>query len=164
MPILATGNKRPAPRRDAGFSLVELLAVLAILSLMVGAVVLNLPEPRSEADRASEQMAAQLSAFLDQGAVRGEMRAIGADTDGLVLFRHNGLTWDREITLSWPEQTRPRLEQGDEMVELTERVEPLLLFEPYGAVPDFTLTLRAPEAQYRLTMNDRGEIERVVDR
>ncbi|MEM9599524.1 MAG: type II secretion system protein, partial [Pseudomonadota bacterium] len=45
MPTLATGSRAPRDT-EAGFSLVELLAVLAILSLMVGAVVMSVPEPR----------------------------------------------------------------------------------------------------------------------
>lgn len=161
MPISVTGSN---PRSDTGFSLVELLAVLAILSLMVGAVVLNLPQPRSETDRASEAMAAQMSRFLDDGAVAGEMRAIGASTDGLVLYRHDGTSWSRSADLAWPDDARPRLRLGEDIVKLSDDAAPQLLFEPYGAVPDFSLALRARDGLYELSANDRGRIVRTVER
>jgi len=149
---------------DAGFSLVELLAVLAILSLMVGAVVFNLPKPRSDTDRVSASMAAQVSRFLDDGAVAGDMRALGVNVDALVLFRHDGREWLRAADLPWPDDARVILDQGDTRIELPDEAVPTLLFEPYGSVPDFTLTFGAREAQYILTANDRGQIERTVER
>lgn len=150
--------------RDAGFSLVELLAALAILSLMVGAVVFNLPKPRSETDQMSAVMTAQVSRFLDDGAVAGEMRALGVDTEALVLFRHDGRAWLRSTELPWPEDARVTLDRGDARIDLPETAEPILLFEPYGTVPDFTLTLGAREAQYILSADERGRIVRMVER
>lgn len=159
MPISATGNKS-----EAGFSLVELLAVLAILSLMVGAVVLNLPEPRSETDRVTEEMTAQLTRFLDDGAVAGEVRALGPSEDGLSLFRHDGISWTQVADFTWPEAARIQLEQAGDVIELPEDPLPTLLFEPYGAVPDFTLTFDAREADYSLQADARGRIIRTVSR
>lgn len=165
MPTSPIRNKTGAHNaRDAGFSLVELLAVLAILSLMVGAVVFNLPKPRSEPDRVSASIVAQVSRFLDDGAVAGEMRALGLDSDGLVFFRHDGRRWSRAADLSWPDDARVTFEQNGDRIELPEIAAPILLFEPYGAVPDFTLTLRARDAQYILRADDRGQIERTVSR
>lgn len=161
MPISATGNK---PESESGFSLVELLAVLAILSLMVGAVVLNLPEPRSETDRMTEELTAQLSRFLDDGAVAGEMRALGPSEDGLALFRHDGVGWSQVADFTWPDSARIRLVQADDVIELPEESLPTLLFEPYGAVPDFTLTFDAREAEYNLQADARGRIVRTVER
>lgn len=165
MPTSPIRNNAPqmSGRSDDGFSLVELLAVLAILSLMVGAVVFNLPKPRSETDRVSASIAAQVSRFLDDGAVAGEMRALGADVDGLVLFRHNGRTWSRAAQRRWPDDARVTLSRDAERLQLPDTAQPILLFEPYGAVPDFTLTFSAREAQYSLSANARGQIVRTVD-
>jgi len=163
-PIRNRASHNDAGHKEAGFSLVELLAVLAILSLMVGAVVLTLPAPRSQTDKASETMTAQVSRFLSDGAVSGEMRALGLNTDALVLFRHDGREWVRSAELAWPDEARVTLDRSGNRAELPETAAPTLLFEPYGTVPDFTLTLSAREAQYVLRANDRGQIERVVQR
>jgi prepilin-type N-terminal cleavage/methylation domain-containing protein len=159
-------RNRPAinTQSESGFSLVELLAVLAILSLMVGAVVFNLPKARSETDRVSASMAAQVSRFLDNGAVAGEMRALGADVDALVLFRHDGREWSRAAGLPWPDDARVTLDQDGTRIELPDEATPTLLFEPYGSVPDFALTFGARDALYTLSANDRGQINRTVER
>lgn len=149
-------------KREAGFSLVELLAVLAILSLMVGAVVFNLPKPRSETDRLSASMTAQVSRFLDDGAVAGDMRALGFDVDGMALFAHDGHVWSRRADIAWPDAARITLTQGGQRVELADRAVPTLLFEPYGAVPVFTLSLSARDATYQLSIDDRGRLTRTV--
>lgn len=165
MPILATGNRLISDRNgEGGFSLVELLAVLAILSLMVGAVVMNLPQPRSETDRASEAMAMQLDRFLDDGAIAGEVRALGPYAGGLALFRHDGLSWVQTDDLPWPNAAQLRLERGGERVDIPELAAPDLLFEPYGSVPDFTLILQDRQASYELQSDPRGRIIRIVDR
>jgi prepilin-type N-terminal cleavage/methylation domain-containing protein len=158
MPILATGS-RPA-RSDAGFSLVELLAVMAVLSLMVGAVVLSWPAARSPADLDSEAMAAQLSRFVDDGSALGEMRALGVSEDGVVAFRHDGLAWQEAAVLPWPETVRIRFERAGTRADLPEAATPDLLFEPFGAVPDFTLVLGGRGVEYRIGSDDWGRIVR----
>ena len=163
MPILATGN-RATRDAEAGFSLVELLAVLAILSLMVGAVVMSLPEPRSQTDRVSEAMEAQIDRFLTDGALSGEMRALGPHIGGLVLLRHDGLIWSEAAELAWPDDARIVFEQVGDRTDLPEEPGPLLLFEPYGAVPDFTITLQARDAAYVLGADVQGRIVRSVER
>ena len=167
MPILATGNRRSrfdGSAAEAGFSLTELLAVLAILSLMVGAVVLNLPAPRSDADLASEAMAARLTQFVQEGSQQGDVRALGLDADGVSLFQHDGRQWIVAGEMDWPEDARIQLEEDGERADLPERRLPRFLFEPYGAVPDMTLVLQATDAEYRLRPDPQGRIIRTVER
>lgn len=76
MPTLATGSN------DGGFTLVELLAVLAILAVASAAVVFAMPDPqgnvRSEAERfAVRSMTARDLAIIDARIVRLTVNAQG---------------------------------------------------------------------------------------
>lgn len=167
MPILATGNRSTRIDNggaEAGFSLTELLAVLAILSLMVGAVVLNLPAPRSDVDRESEAMAARLTQFVQEGSQQGDVRALGLNAQGLTLFQHNGLQWTVAEEMDWPDDARIQLEEDGERADLPERRLPRFLFEPYGAVPNMTLIFQASDGEYRLSPDPQGRIIRTVER
>lgn len=161
MPISATGNRlqRIETGREAGFSLVELLTVLAILSLMVGAVVLNLPEGTRDFDVQSEAIHVQAQAFLDEGARQGEIRALGLDQNGLVLFRHDGLDWQAEQRLVWPEAARITHVTGDKRERPPDEAAPDFLFEPFGLASDMQIHLDGSEISYALVATDEGRLE-----
>ncbi|MEM9600708.1 MAG: hypothetical protein AAF926_06770, partial [Pseudomonadota bacterium] len=124
----------------------------------------SVPEPRSETDRVSEAMEMQIDRFLTDGALSGEMRALGPHAGGLVLFRHDGLSWSETAELAWPNDARIVLKRVGERADLPEEPSPLLLFEPYGAAPDFTITLQARDAAYVLGADAQGRIVRSVER
>ena len=145
---------------EAGFSLVELLAVLAIMSLMVGAVVMSLPDARTTTDVRTETLAVQLQEHLDAAALAGEMRVIGVDVDGLSLFRDRGAIITQDARWDWPENARISVLDGEERVKLADEPAPDYWIEPYGDVPDLAITLRGPDATYRIGFDDRGRVSR----
>ena len=161
-PTLAIGSSDIS--NDSGFSLVELLAVLAIMSLMVGAVLAGRPDGPTRTDRDTARMAAQLQRFFDDAALAGEIRALGASTDGLSLYAHDGVQWVERAALPWPEDARVELRDGDVRVKLTEDATPAYRFEPYGDVPELVVSMRGPDATYVLSPDARGRFTREVER
>ncbi|MBL9065312.1 MAG: GspH/FimT family pseudopilin [Sphingopyxis sp.] len=87
-----TAETRPRPRAN-GFTLVELMVVLAIMALAATAVVLTLPgeerSVRSEADR----LAARLAAARDVAVIEGRSVAVNFAPSGYGFERRIGGEW-----------------------------------------------------------------------
>ena len=86
MRISATGA-------DRGFTLVELLVVMAIVALAGAAVVLAMPDPRGELRQGAERFAARVSAARDRAVIEGR--------DQVVWVSPSGYRFERAE--SWPE-------------------------------------------------------------
>ena len=65
---MTPGAKVRAANR-AGFTLVELLMVVAIIGLAAGAVVLSVPDPRPSVAEDAERFAARLSRAREEAGV-----------------------------------------------------------------------------------------------
>lgn len=142
--------------RDAGFSLVELLAVLAIMSLMVGAVVLNLPGRTDPLERESQLIVDGVQAELSRAALEGEMRAVRLDREALHL-----LSGEEAVRVfAWPDSARISAREGETRLDLSADTPPLYWIEPYGAVPDVRVRLSGRQADYTLRFDARGRFVR----
>ena len=86
MPISATGVER-------GFTLVELLVVMAIIALAGAAVMVAMPDPRGELRQGAERFAAKMKAARDRAVIEGR--------DQVVWVSPSGYTFERAE--SWPE-------------------------------------------------------------
>lgn len=123
-PILARGSEPRGPRRPHGFTLLELMVVVAILAIATGVAMLSLRD--ADASRLEEE-AARLSALFE--AARAQSRASGQEVLWLPGrqegpgFAFVGLPESAGLPAQWlDERTRaevlgaPRLRLGPEPV------------------------------------------------
>ena len=113
-----------------GFTLIEILVVLFIVSLLTGLVVANLPTFVSQAD--FEEEADRLKFVFEFGLETAQVDAVeigvelATDSYGFVIFDESRQTW---ISSDLPELRHHELPQGL-ILELTTEGEPLRLVEP----------------------------------
>ncbi len=87
MPILATG------KRDTGFTLVELMAVIAIIALASAAVVLAMPQRDGRTRIQAERFAARVALARDLAITGIRATALTVDKQGYRIEQRKGGIW-----------------------------------------------------------------------
>jgi general secretion pathway protein H len=86
MPTSATGNER-------GFTLIELIVVLAIIAVATTAVLLGLPGPERTLRHSAEKLAAQAAALRDEAVMTSSPMAIRLGDGGYGFERYADGRW-----------------------------------------------------------------------
>lgn len=92
MPISATGDKR-SRGNERGFTLVELMIVLALFGLMSAVVILAMPDPRGRIRHDAERFAARVLAVRDRAIIDGRDTRVMIDPLGYDFAERRGEKW-----------------------------------------------------------------------
>ena len=151
--------------KDAGFTLVEILCVLALLGLTAGLVVLNLPKPAPPFRTEVQSVTTLLNLAARQSVIDGKSRGIDMTTGHLDILAYDG-DWisDRqqdftdiygvELIVEGAEIDLGAREKKREKSDLP----PLIYFDATGNVTPFILFLEGRDESFILSPDARGRI------
>jgi len=140
-------------RVDAvGFTLIELMVVLALLGLFASAILLTLPRLDGGARQEAERLAARAKLAQDEALVLGRPVALVLDGAGYGFERRVGFEW-RAIAeqpfrrQTWDAGVRPDF-AGAGSLRVT--------FDPFGAGEPAAVLLREGREAYRVRFEPSG--------
>lgn len=154
-----------ASHKEAGFTLVEILCVLALLGLTAGLVVLNLPKPAPPFRTEVQSVTTLLNLAARQSVIDGKSRGIDLTTSQLDILEYDGEwisdrqqaftdVYDMELTVEGAEIDLSDRQKKKEKTELA----PLIYFDATGNVTPFSLSLEGREESFTLSPDARGRI------
>ncbi|MBW8310856.1 MAG: GspH/FimT family protein [Rhizobium sp.] len=149
-PTSATGNKRAA-----GFSLVELLVVLAVLGLLGGAVLLTAPAAGARVGDQADQLAAHLQRAREEAVLGNRAIALRVDAGGYRFLQRRLEGWT-ELSAS-PFQPR-EFPEGVAVRFPGDRGHARFEFDPLGTATPAALVLSGDGRALRITLDDTGEV------
>jgi general secretion pathway protein H len=144
---------RRAPRRAAGFTLIEIMLVVLVISITLGMVGVNLA--RDDRDRVKEEadrLAMVLSTARDESILQGRVLVVQFRRDGYAFLRidvQGGLQPiegdDSLVSRRLPGGMTLSAEIDGSPATTTD---PVMVFDPTGTLPNLTLTLRLGESRW----------------
>lgn len=154
--------------KEAGFTLVEILCVLAVLGLTAGLVVLNLPRAEDSFKSEVQSFAAQLNIATRESMIDGRVRGVEINETGYSLLEYSG-EWNQLTAAEWRDAFKVELSIEDQKIDFKDRAKviasqpdavsaPLILLDPTGGLTSFELELEGRETRYRLIPDLRGRV------
>jgi general secretion pathway protein H len=153
-PTSAIGADRPAASSEGGFSLIELMLVMAIIALAASAVLLAAPPSTPSLPAEAERLAMRLERAQQAAIVENRAYAAEIDRAGYTFAVRREGQW---LPLSRPPFAAAAWEAGTRAA-LPEQGRVRLVFDPVGAADPFELRLGRDGVQRRIRVDAAGEV------
>lgn len=142
-------------RRQRGFSLIELLVVLAIAGLMSGLAVVSLGSGQASVDQALQRLAAETRSQAALARHAGQLRGLRWNGQRPEFVRREGAAWAPEAVAlgDWPEGLYP---------DWPASPQPQLLFTPHGWAQPGSVRWRWADGSQRWTWRRDGRLQIAV--
>jgi len=147
-----------AARKDQGFTLIELMAVLVIISLMTGIVVMSVPDRKDPLELYGQTALRTFSMAAQDSIISGQTEAFGFYADGYVSYNYEDGDLVIETEVPWPEDADITFSKDDVPIELPKEPVPLIMFEPLGLSTEFVLELEGLERTLIFTSQGDGKV------
>ena len=144
--------------KEAGYTLVEIMAVMVIIGLMTSAVVLTLPKDKAVVNAYAEDLVRNINGAAQASLLSGKMAALGVSEKAYAIYAYEDEAWVPKRTADWPEGVFVTFEKDETKLKLTEDIVPLAWFEPTGQSTVFDLTLRNHDKVLRLSSQGDGRV------
>lgn len=146
--------RRRRQQRVAGFTLVELMVVIVILGLATTAVIITLPDGRSQVRDDAEGLAARLVAARDLAIVSGRDSGVTIDAAGYGFSARGGRTWEPQAGRA----LGPRRWAAGTEAQVAVEGGPRLVFDSTGVATPATIVLRREGAEARIAVDGAGAV------
>lgn len=155
----------PYIKKQAGFTLVEVLCVLALLGLTAGLVVLNLPKPAPPFRAEVQSVTTLLNLAARQSIIDGKSRGLDFTTSQLSILEYDG-EWIMDRQQDFTDVYGLNLVVDGQDIDLNSRekkkekseLPPLIYFDAVGNVTPFSLSINGREESFTLAPDTRGRI------
>ena len=147
--------------KEAGFTLVEILCVLAVLALTSSVVLLTVKPPKSELEKQATLLTGQLNALAQNGLITGSVNAAGFSKDGYALYSFENSEWTEQTTGEWSDSYRMSFTRATAKLDMPKTTEPIIMFQPTGLSTPFELTLSDSDVKYAVKTTGDGRVDLV---
>ena len=160
MPISPTGNRKI---KQAGFTLVEVLAVLLIFGLMAGAVIINMPARPNPLYKQGELLATHIELTAQTGIIRQQVVGIRFTDDSYEIVSYLDGEWKVEKEINYDPNLKPHIELVENSakidLELAEKSGiPSIRYDTTGLGTPFELKLENGASQILLIGTIDGHV------